>query len=185
MCFEILGFDIIIDEKGEPLLLEVNHAPSFNVDTALDADVKKNLLIDTFKILNCTLKEKAHINQVLKDIHEQRMIGITKSNTKDLQMMKHELQLAKLEDTDAYMLSNLGNFERLFPPMTLYAKTSVVDAAKKQAKKTPITEEVKEERNHNTLIEGCVQDDKLYEYYCKFLGNEATIWMPRALKQRL
>jgi len=80
MCFEILGFDIIIDNKGKPWLLEVNHAPSFNCDTALDANVKKNLLIDTFKILNCTLKEKNHINSVLKNIHEQRMIGINKSN---------------------------------------------------------------------------------------------------------
>jgi tubulin polyglutamylase TTLL6/13 len=36
MCFEILGFDVIIDKKGKPYLLEVNHAPSFNDDTALD-----------------------------------------------------------------------------------------------------------------------------------------------------
>jgi tubulin polyglutamylase TTLL6/13 len=30
MCFEILGFDIIIDDEFKPYLLEVNHAPSFN-----------------------------------------------------------------------------------------------------------------------------------------------------------
>jgi tubulin polyglutamylase TTLL6/13 len=37
MCFEILGFDVLIDKNGTPWLLEVNHAPSFNCDTALDA----------------------------------------------------------------------------------------------------------------------------------------------------
>jgi tubulin polyglutamylase TTLL6/13 len=58
MCFEILGFDIIIDRNGRPLLLEVNHAPSFNDDTALDKRVKRNLLIDTFRLLNVTLEEK-------------------------------------------------------------------------------------------------------------------------------
>jgi len=59
MCFEILGFDVIIDSKGKPYLLEVNHAPSFNDDTALDKQVKRNLLIDTFRLLNVTLTEKA------------------------------------------------------------------------------------------------------------------------------
>lgn len=47
MCFELLGFDIIIDRNLKPYLLEVNHAPSFNTDTPLDYLVKKQLLIDT------------------------------------------------------------------------------------------------------------------------------------------
>ena len=55
MCFEILGFDVLIDKGGVPWLLEVNHAPSFNCDTALDASVKRNLLLDTFGLLNVTL----------------------------------------------------------------------------------------------------------------------------------
>jgi len=28
MCFQLLGFDIMIDSKLEPFLLEVNHSPS-------------------------------------------------------------------------------------------------------------------------------------------------------------
>jgi len=70
MCFEILGFDIMLDSKGEPWLLEVNHAPSFNCDTALDQMVKRNLLRDTFRLLNISLEEKHLIIDVLKRIHE-------------------------------------------------------------------------------------------------------------------
>ena len=36
MCFEVLGFDVILDHKLRPLILEVNHTPSFTADTPLD-----------------------------------------------------------------------------------------------------------------------------------------------------
>lgn len=44
MCFQILGFDIMLDEKAKPFLLEVNHTPSFVTDTPLDELIKKNLI---------------------------------------------------------------------------------------------------------------------------------------------
>ena len=59
MCFELLGFDIIIDSKFNPILLEVlnfiiqiNYTPSFSTDTPLDSLIKKNAIRDTLKILN-------------------------------------------------------------------------------------------------------------------------------------
>lgn len=48
MCFEILGFDILIDEDLKPYLLEVNHAPSFNSDTPFDKKNKGDLLKGVF-----------------------------------------------------------------------------------------------------------------------------------------
>ena len=36
VCFEVLGFDIILDKDCKPYLLEVNHAPSFACDAQLD-----------------------------------------------------------------------------------------------------------------------------------------------------
>jgi tubulin polyglutamylase TTLL6/13 len=47
MCFEILGFDVLIDEKLKPLLIEINHAPSFATDTPLDFKMKKDLIADS------------------------------------------------------------------------------------------------------------------------------------------
>ena len=62
-CFELLGyatiiissifrFDIFLDKKLKPWLLEVNHAPSFNDDTEVDKIVKTSLITDTFHVLN-------------------------------------------------------------------------------------------------------------------------------------
>jgi len=46
MCFEILGYDIILDIDGKPWLLEVNHAPSFTTDSPLDSAIKKDVIRD-------------------------------------------------------------------------------------------------------------------------------------------
>jgi tubulin polyglutamylase TTLL6/13 len=58
MCFEILGFDILIDEKLKPWLIEINHAPSFATDTPLDFKIKKDLIADTIQTLNMTFSRK-------------------------------------------------------------------------------------------------------------------------------
>lgn len=52
MCFEILGFDILIDDAFKPWLLEVNHSPSFNTDLQIDAEIKERVIGDALELLN-------------------------------------------------------------------------------------------------------------------------------------
>jgi len=52
MCFEVLGFDVFLDENLKPWILEVNHEPSFATEAAIDFKVKKSLISDTIKLLN-------------------------------------------------------------------------------------------------------------------------------------
>lgn len=58
MCFEILGFDIMIDAKLKPWLLEVNHTPSFSTDTPLDFHIKRSLILDTLNLVKVKYKSK-------------------------------------------------------------------------------------------------------------------------------
>ena len=58
MCFEILGFDIFLDESLKPWIIEVNHAPSFICDTPLDTKIKRGLLVDVIKLLNLSYTKK-------------------------------------------------------------------------------------------------------------------------------
>lgn len=51
-CFELYGFDILIDENLKPWLLEVNFSPSLNADTQVDMLVKKPLLHDIIQMMN-------------------------------------------------------------------------------------------------------------------------------------
>jgi tubulin polyglutamylase TTLL5 len=49
-CFELLGFDILIDSDLKPWLLEINLSPSLATDTPLDLKIKTNLVVDTFNL---------------------------------------------------------------------------------------------------------------------------------------
>lgn len=52
-CFEVLGFDVLIDSKMRPWLMEVNHTPSFATETPLDMEIKSKLLTEVWSIIDC------------------------------------------------------------------------------------------------------------------------------------
>ena len=54
MCFELLGFDILLDDIGKPWLLEVNHSPSFNIDSPIDKKIKFQVISEALILLNIT-----------------------------------------------------------------------------------------------------------------------------------
>lgn len=52
VCFELLGFDVLLDRDLNPHVLEVNHSPSLFCDAALDNRIKRSVLVDLFKQLD-------------------------------------------------------------------------------------------------------------------------------------
>ena len=51
-CFEVLGFDVMFDHKLNPMLIEINHSPSFTCDSPLDETVKSALLKGTLQMVS-------------------------------------------------------------------------------------------------------------------------------------
>ena len=87
MAFQILGFDILLDKQCKPSLLEVNHAPSFATDSPLDYEIKYNLFVDTFKLLDLSVdKKKAKIQQIYEEKKARMMTKLT---------MKQKIELKK------------------------------------------------------------------------------------------
>lgn len=113
MAFEILGFDIILNKKGKPFLLEVNHAPSFATDSPLDYAVKKQLFVDTFKFLNLSIERKR--SKVLGQYEEKKNRMMTKLTLKQKNIIKRQWQDQFKKDQEIFEEENMGNFEKLFP----------------------------------------------------------------------
>ena len=57
-CFELLGFDILIDSLLEPWLIEVNLSCSLGCESALDQRVKSALVSDLLTLTGITPLDK-------------------------------------------------------------------------------------------------------------------------------
>ena len=51
-CFEMYGYDILVDAALKPWLIEVNASPSISADTIHDYDLKFGLLEDVYTVLD-------------------------------------------------------------------------------------------------------------------------------------
>lgn len=111
MCFEILGFDVILDSKLKPWLLEVNHSPSFTTDSPLDLKIKFDLISETFTLLNIRPENRSiYTNKQKKEIFER---SVSKSLPKNKDKKMNEFINAQ-EKRNKWEQKHLGNFVKIF-----------------------------------------------------------------------
>ena len=83
LCFQIFGFDVIIDSDLKPWLLEVNHSPSLMTDSPLDYSIKKNMVRDTIHLLGLSQRRKQrYVNQTRLE-KERRLADLGKKSNKE------------------------------------------------------------------------------------------------------
>lgn len=58
-CFEVLGFDLLLDEQLRPWLLEVNHSPSFRCEAEIDQNIKGRVIQGALVICQLPHPEQA------------------------------------------------------------------------------------------------------------------------------
>uniref|UniRef100_A0A8D0ASR0 Tubulin tyrosine ligase-like family, member 7 n=1 Tax=Sander lucioperca TaxID=283035 RepID=A0A8D0ASR0_SANLU len=134
VCFEVLGFDIILDRKLKPWLLEINRAPSFGTDQKIDYDVKKGVLLNALKLLNIRYSSDKKRNLAQQKAEAQRRLyghGSMKklsAASSDWEKQRHTLerrreelkerlaQVRKQISRDEHEKQHLGNYRRIYPP---------------------------------------------------------------------
>ena len=58
--YTIIGIDILITDKFEPILLETNNKPSLSINNLIDEPIKTNLFADTLNIVGISLFSRNH-----------------------------------------------------------------------------------------------------------------------------
>jgi tubulin polyglutamylase TTLL4 len=83
-CFEIYGFDVLIDQSLRPWLLEVNVAPSLSSSSPYDKQVKTLLLCDTLHLVGYRIFDRKTIEDHKKKENRHRLLGFepTKKSSK-------------------------------------------------------------------------------------------------------
>lgn len=103
VCFEILGFDIMLDRKLRPWLLEINRSPSFATDEKLDYDIKSGLVEDTLKLLNIRASDKRKNIAAQKALTQRRLFRSSKrleGETYETEKRKQSVERRKEELKD-------------------------------------------------------------------------------------
>lgn len=72
-CFDLYGFDVLLDSNLKPWLIEVNLSPSMNTDSPLDHRIKSNLIADTLTLAGVRVfdRKKERMN-IIKSRLKQR-----------------------------------------------------------------------------------------------------------------
>jgi hypothetical protein len=83
-CFQVYGFDVLVDEKLKVWLLEVNFSPSMNTDSDLDLAVKGNMLADLFNLVGIPglqqqqqQQQQQQRQQHIQHIQQQQLLAMT------------------------------------------------------------------------------------------------------------
>ncbi|KAF0976997.1 hypothetical protein FDP41_003650 [Naegleria fowleri] len=103
-CFEIYGFDVMIDNNLKPWLIEVNIMPSLGVSSVLDKRVKVDVLSEAFHIIGMVPYSRSNYEQEKQS--KLRYYGESVS-------AQEKYILHDSEDE----LSRMHNFKRIYPPV--------------------------------------------------------------------
>jgi hypothetical protein len=121
-CFEVFGYDVLIDASLRSWLIEVNASPSMSRDNQLDHVVKDAMIRDTINLIDPTPYDRSAVAKMLKkrlaDILKNK--SIASKNDPDLEKDLQEIFGNKLPRQYGEIPQILGDYQRLCPNTKIY-----------------------------------------------------------------
>ncbi|XP_039597175.1 tubulin polyglutamylase TTLL5 isoform X2 [Polypterus senegalus] len=137
-CFELYGFDVLIDSTLKPWLLEVNLSPSLACDAPLDLKIKASMISDMFSLVGFVCQDplqkqnkfgKASLDPILRyqasRTQRQRPMSANDADSnglKEKQQVGHGRRALGLTSEELKVLRRIkeeherrGGFIRVFP----------------------------------------------------------------------
>ncbi|XP_029814616.1 guanosine-3',5'-bis(diphosphate) 3'-pyrophosphohydrolase MESH1 [Manacus vitellinus] len=169
-CFEILGFDILLDRRLKPWLLEVNHSPSFCTDSQLDREVKDALLCDTFNLINVHACDRRKVLEEDKRRVKERLLQANQTQTlrESRRREQESSQAAWLAQAETYENEHLGGFRRIYPapgtekyePFFHQGRSLFQETAASKAREEHARQQLEEIRLKNEKLEAATRKKK-------------------------
>ncbi|KAM9003009.1 tubulin polyglutamylase TTLL6 [Sarcophilus harrisii] len=187
-CFEILGFDILLDRKLKPWLLEVNHSPSFSTDSRLDKEVKDSLLYDTLVLINLGACEKKKVLEEAK--RRARFLQDFRSKEIRIEELKN-YQAMWLEKIERYEKEKSGGFRRIYPEFGFekyqkyfhHSNSLFQNTAASRAREVHARQQIQELRLKQEK-KAFYSKEKKTELQGESAGDVTRVSLPKETKQR-
>jgi len=120
-CFELLGFDILLDDSLRAWLIEVNLSPSLNIDTSIDFKVKCPMLSELLTIIGvpCMKYQKKR-----KEVPGSRPAWSNSFQPLNQELTKNEVRVIQEAMRE---ISRSEKFECIFPSRNSYTYKQFFD----------------------------------------------------------
>merc|ERR1719228_1082751 len=107
-CYELFGFDILLDSRLKPWLIEVNISPSLHSSSSLDLDVKSPLATEVFNMARYHIPNRLRMS-TQRDIAAKIGLGDTTSLCLDKRLYVKELSKAERLKQDSWLAAAAGS----------------------------------------------------------------------------
>ncbi|KAJ3214127.1 Tubulin polyglutamylase ttll4 [Dinochytrium kinnereticum] len=129
-CYELFGFDVLLDSNLKPWLMEVNISPSLKASGDMDFGIKARMVTDLFNLVGVKVKD---VETCRKWLNRKKPSTKPRTGPSPAQRQKHRDQLRnpdfdcllELNEDDIRVLKESedenrrrGNFTRLLPAPT-------------------------------------------------------------------